>query len=74
MFAGNPALGVWNQVTSVGGAEGVQCLKPLPLLRSLGVLGTTQTLSEVHEGMCAQIMSLVLLSPGFWSKEQNHRR
>jgi len=34
----------------------------LPLLQSLGVLGIRQTLSGVHVGMCAQIVSLAPLS------------
>ena len=60
---------------SRGGGWGGQTLSgALPLLQSLGVLGTRQTLSGVHVGMCDQFVSLVPLSPGFWSIEQNHRK
>ena len=54
IFAGNPALGVWSQATSVGVGLGGAVTEALPLLQSLGVLRTRQTLSGVHVGKCAQ--------------------
>lgn len=45
-----------------GGGCGGTVSGALPLLQSLGVLGIRQTLSGVHVGMCAQIVSLAPLS------------